>query len=93
MTYKTSVPRLRIKAFKHGVFAPNVVHPFEHDGDGKDTPVLQVLQGAMLANLTDIVIMGFEEDGSEYCASSSHKADLCAYMFGRGQLIMLRQGD
>lgn len=93
MTTKTSVPRLRVKSFKTGVFAPNVVHPFDFQGEEKDTPVLQVLQGAMLANLTDVVIMGFEPDGTEYIATSTTKAELGSYMYGRGQLFMLRLGD
>lgn len=93
---KTSIPKLHSIKFKDGIYAPNVVeHPDIPYNTRETTHVrpLDVLKGAAEEKLYDVVIFGYDENGLEYVATSSDDPTLAAYMFARGQLLMLREAD
>src|SRR5574343_660842 len=58
-----------------------------------DVPVEKVLQGAEDANLTDVVIVGYREDGSEYFASSAADGGTVLWLLERAKLRLLRMVD
>lgn len=89
---KVSIPKLHSIKFKNGAHAGNVVYPREFR-IAESIPTINVLEGAILANLRDVVLIGYREDGSEYIAGSFTSPKEAAYMFGRGQLNMMRVGD
>lgn len=91
-TLKTTTPKLHSIKFKSGPYAENVVYP-EQFPTAERIPVSNVLHGAILAGLRDVVIMGYQQDGKEYIASSISNPKEASYMFGRGQLQCLREGD
>jgi len=92
MANKTSIPKLHSIKFKTGPFVDNVIYPPELKRP-ENLPVLNILQGAAIQNLTDVVLFGYKQNGDEYCAGSMNNVKIAAYLFGRGQLDMLRHGD
>lgn len=92
MKNKTSVPKLHSIKFKSGAFAgDDVVYPREFRGE--NLPAINILEGAAMANLTDVVLIGYEPNGEEYIAGTMRCNKKAAYMFARGQFDMLRRGD
>lgn len=89
---KTSIPKLHSYKPKTGRNAENVEFP-EEFLPAETIPVIAVLEGAAMANLRDVVLIGYEQDGTEYIAGSVRSPKDGAYMFARGQLNMLRAGD
>lgn len=88
---KVSIPKLHSIKWKDGVHADNVdCHP---DRGAVDIPARDVLVGAINADLTNVVIAGYDQNGREYIAGSFANIGEGAYMFGRGQLTLLRYGD
>lgn len=77
---------------KSGAFSENVVFPdkFCHPDH---IPTINVLEGAIVANLQDVVLIGYTQDGEEYIAASMKSPKEAAYMFARAHLNMLRQSD
>ena len=49
-----------------------------------DLPVERILQGALEADLDEVVIVGFDKDGNEYFASSVADGGQCMYHLQRG---------
>ena len=90
---KVSIPKLHSIKLKSGAYTENMIYPSEFNRVDKGVPVINVLEGALLSNLTGVVLMGYDQDGEEYCATSSADAATNAYMFGRGELRMKRYGD
>ena len=89
---KTSIPKLHSIKFKEGAFAENVVYSAEFPL-AEYIPTINVLQGAILQNLRTVVLIGYDQSGHEYVAGSMKNPKEAAYLFGRGQLNMLRRGD
>lgn len=91
---KTSIPKLHSIKFKSGAFADEVIYPDKFwKGPRSDVPVINVLEGAAIANLRAVAIIGYEQDGTEYIASSMANPKEAAYLYARGHLDMLRRGD
>lgn len=57
-----------------------------------DIPAERVLQGAILAGLESVVVVGVDKDGNEY-AASSHGAAEAVWMMERAKLNLLRSDD
>lgn len=65
---KKSVPKLHSIKWKTGANADNVeLHP---NRASKDIPVVDVLSGALNAQLKEVLVAGREPDGTLYVASS-----------------------
>lgn len=86
---KTSIPKLHSIKWKNGQLAENVYTL----NFGQDVPVINVLQGAAEEMLKTICIIGYDINNKEYIASSYKNPKDAAYLFGRGHLFMLREGD
>ena len=89
---KCSIPKLHSIKFKSGAFAEDVIFPCEFLSP-ENLPAINILEGAAVRNLRDIVLIGYEQDGTEHIAGSMRDPKKAAYMFGRGQLGMLRLAD
>ena len=89
---RTSIPKLHSIKFKSGAFAENVSYPSQFKTP-KSIPAINVLEGAIIEGLQDVVLIGYRQDGSEYIAGSFTDAKKAGYMFARGHLEMLRQSD
>jgi len=89
---KTSIPKLHSIRLKSGLFAENVVTTEKFEPEG-DISALQVLEAAIMANLRSVVLIGYDQDDNEYIAGTYVDPKQTAYLFGRGQLDMLRRGD
>lgn len=90
--FKVSIPKLHSIKFKTGPLADNVEYPVEFPRP-EILPAINVLQGAIENNLVGVVLIGYQKDGKEYIAGSYSCFKKSAYLFGRGQLDMLRRGD
>lgn len=89
---KTSIPKLNSIKFKTGAFVENVVYPHGFK-KAENIPPINVLEGAVLENLRDVVLIGYTQDDQEYIAGTMRSPKDAAYMFGRAQLNMLRKAD
>jgi len=89
---RTSIPKLHSIKFKSGAFADNVLYSPDF-ARPEYLPVNNILEGAMLAGLKHVVLVGIRHDGSEYIAGTFKCHAQAAYLFGRGELDMLRRGD
>lgn len=58
-----------------------------------DIPAERVLQAALDAGLTDVVITGYDPDGNEYFASSMADGGDALWLLERAKLELLRIGD
>lgn len=86
---KTSIPKLHSIKWKNGQLAEDV-HTINF---GQDTPVINVLQGAAEEMLKAVCVIGYDSNNQEYIACSYSNPKEAAYLFGRGQLFMIRQAD
>jgi len=89
MIKKVSIPKLHRIKFKSGAHAENVVFPDEFDA-ATDIPVINVLEGAALAGLERVALIGYDENGVEYLASSVRRPEEAAYMLERGKYMIMR---
>jgi hypothetical protein len=89
---RASYPKLHSIKLKSGAFADNVVYPFDFERPDR-IPSINVLEGAIIENLRDVVLIGYTQDGQEYIAGSMKSPKEAAYMFARAHLNMLRQSD
>lgn len=90
--HRVSIPKLHSIKWKTGPFAENIIH-VNMTEERKDVPVINVLMGAAEENLYDIVIFGYNKHNEEFIATSTSNIQRAAYMFARGQLVMLRDAD
>lgn len=58
-----------------------------------DIPAERVLQAALDAELTDVVIIGYDLDGNEYFASSMADGGNALWLLERAKLELLRTVD
>lgn len=89
---KTSVPKLHSYKPKTGRNHESVVFP-ESFQVPENIPAIAVLEGAAIANLSECVVFGYDQQGGEYIAGTSTDVQRAAYMFARGQLNMLGFSD
>lgn len=86
---KVSVPKITNIKMKDGIFADNV-HALP---TSQPIPANNVLIGAILAEMSCVVLIGIDKNGEEHIATTMPDHREAAYWFGRGQLEMLRWGD
>lgn len=85
---KKSYPKLHSIKFKTGPFVDDVIFSSEFKCPDH-LPAINILEGAILQNLQDVVLIGYGPDGSEYIATTMLNVKEASFMFGRGQLSML----
>lgn len=80
--WRTSIPKLHSIRFKDGMLADNVIHPdFSDNTDLYPMPQpLTVLQGAAMAMLQEVAVIGYTVDGEVYIASNA-LLDRTVFMF------------
>jgi len=88
---KKSYPKLHSIKWKNGALAENVI--CVPDRARENIPASDVLKGAYERDLRDVVVFGYEQDGTEYAAGTTANIKEGAYMFARGQLMLLRLSD
>ena len=86
---RTSTPKLHSIKFKSGATADNV-HYLPRD---KDLPAINVLEGAIMENLQSVVLIGYDQNGNEYVASSFNSHKESAYLLARAHMRMLNLDD
>lgn len=87
---KTSIPKLHSIRWKgDGHLNENVA---VLDVERKILPY-DVLVGAYLEDLREIVLIGYDQNGREFIAGSSPDVQRAQYLFQRGSLAMLRMAD
>lgn len=58
-----------------------------------DLPAERVLSGAQAADLRSVVILGYDQDGNEYFASSMSDGGTVLWLMERARLKLLRITD
>jgi len=91
MPVKSSYPKLHSIKMKSGVHGPSL--SFHPNAAYMRVKPDDVLYGAHLAELSEIVIVGYDYSGGEYMAMSTANTERASYMLQRGTLALLRDSD
>ncbi len=84
---KVSYPKLHSIKWKDGIHGPNIA--ILQSRVRENIPAHDVLMGACLYNLKDVVVFGYDQDGNEEIFGSVPSSKEAHYMFSRGAFLLL----